>query len=93
MWFFVALAVLLGMFALYIYFVSASVVHVVMRKEINHEITRVSSSVGQLESQYIESQHAVSADIASLEGYRETDDKIFIDRTTTSLVLSTNNGS
>jgi len=93
MWFFVALTVLLSMFALYIYFVSASVVHVVMRKEINSEISRISSSVGQLESQYIETQYAVSAGIALLEGYKEVDKKIFIDRTTTSLVLSTNNDS
>ena len=90
-WFFAALAMLLFVLSLYVYFVSASVVHVVMRKEINQEIASVSSYVSQLESQYIEAQHAMSADIASMQGYVAARDKIFIDRTQDTLVLSSNN--
>lgn len=77
------------LFALYIYFISASVVHVVMRTEVSQEVTRIASEISELEGEYIEAQHRVSSDIASLQGYVETQDKVFIDRTPASLVLST----
>jgi cell division protein FtsL len=82
----------LCLFALYIYFVSASVVQVVMRTELNQEITKTSSEISTLESQYIKAQHRVSSDIASLQGFEKTNNKIFIDRSTDSLVLSTGVG-
>jgi len=88
---FASICVLL--FALYIYFVSASVVHVVMRTETSQQITKISSEISELESKYIEAQHRVSSDIASLQGYQKTDSKIFIDRNKdSSLVLGTNQG-
>lgn len=79
----------LVLFALYIYFISASVVHVVMRTETSQEITKLASEISELEGQYIEAQHRVSSDIASLQGYTQTGAKIFIDRTPASLVLQT----
>lgn len=79
------------LFALYIYFLSASVVHVVMRTEINQEVTKISSEISELEGRYIEAQHRVSSDIASLQGYTQANAKVFIDRTPSSLVLSTVN--
>ena len=87
MWFFVALTCLLISAALYMYFLSASVVHVVMRKEVDKEISSLSSSVGSLEAEYIEKQHSVSEDIASLRGFKKTSDTIYIDRTTGTLSL------
>lgn len=81
--------VCLALFSLYIYFISASVVHVVMRTEISQEITKISSEISELEGDYIEAQHKVSSDIASLQGYTQTTAKIFIDRTPASLVLQT----
>lgn len=77
------------LFALYVYFISASVVHVVMRTEISQEITKIASEISELEGEYIEAQHRVSSDIASLQGYTQTQSKVFIDRTPSSLVLST----
>jgi hypothetical protein len=91
--FFGAVFVLLFVTVLYMYFLSASVVHVVMRKEINQEIAHMSSYVSGLESEYIEAQHKVSNDIAEMQGYVRTNEKIFINRTETSLVLSQNNES
>ena len=88
---FVALSSLcLVLFVLYVYFISASVVHVVMRTEISQEVSQISSEISQLEGKYIEAQHRVSSDIASLQGYQEASEKIFIDKTPSSLVLSTN---
>jgi hypothetical protein len=82
-------ASLVLLFGLYIYFVSASVVHVVMRTQTNQEIADISTDISELEGSYIEAQHRVSAEIASLQGYREAKQKIFIDRSEDSLVLST----
>ncbi len=87
-WFFSALACLLVSVILYMYFLSASVFHVVMRKEIDKEITASNSTLSALETEYIESQHEVSEEIASLRGYTRTEKKVFIDRTDTTLSLS-----
>jgi hypothetical protein len=70
------------------YFVSASIVHVVLRTEVGSEIALLSSEISLLEGKYIEVQHKVSSDIASLQGYKKTGSKIFIDRNEGSLVLS-----
>ncbi len=80
----------LVLFALYVYFISASIVHVVMRTEISQEVSKITSQISELEGKYIEAQHQVSSGIASLEGYTPSEEKIFIDRTPSSLVLSTN---
>ena len=87
--FMVLVAVCIMLVSLYMYFVSASVVHVVMRTEIDQEITKISSDISELEGKYIEAQHRVSSDIASLQGYQKTAEKIFLDRNEDSLVLST----
>ena len=80
--------VLLCLFVSYMYFVSASIVHVVIRTELNQEIQQVSSEISTLESQYIAAQYKVSESIASLQGYTENSNKIFIDRSEPSLVYS-----
>jgi DNA-binding NtrC family response regulator len=83
------LALSLALVALYMYFVSASVVHVVIRKETNQAAVALNSEISQLENQFIDAQHRVSGEIASLQGYTDVTDKIFIDRTPSTLVLST----
>ncbi len=80
----------LALLVAYMYFVSASVVHVVIRKEVNQEMTKLHTEIALLEAEYIKAQHGISTDIASLQGFVETPDKIFLDRTPTSLVLGTN---
>ncbi len=92
-WFFAALSMLVVVFCAYVYFLSASVVHVVMRKEIGQEIAQLGSEVSELEANYIEAQHAVSDEIASHRGYVVVEDKTFIRKTDATLVLSRNNGS
>ena len=81
-----------SLFGLYMYLVSASVVHVVMRTETNQEISHISSDISSLESIYIKSQHRVSSDIATLQGFQKVSDKVFIDKSVDSLVLSTDIG-
>ncbi len=78
----------LSLFVLYIYFISASVVHVVIRTESIQELKKVSSEIALLESRYIEAQNRVSSEIASRDGYTENVNKVFIDKSTPSFVLS-----
>ena len=81
-------AILLGLFASYIYLVSASIVHVVIRTELEQEIQKIGSEISLMEGSYIAAQHTVSANIASLQGYTENSNKVFIDRSAPSFVLS-----
>lgn len=80
--------VLVALFAAYVYLVSASIVHVVIRTELNQEIQKVSSEISIMEGSYIAAQHKVSASIATLQGYTENSQKIFIDRSAPAFVLS-----
>lgn len=73
--------------ALYMYFLSMSVVHVVLRKEIHQETRAVESQIAALEATYIEVQHQVSERIAEAEHLAETNDKIFVQRVPATLVL------
>lgn len=82
----------LSLFALYVYFVSASIVHVVIRTEVGQEVALISTEISELESEYIKAQHKVSSDIASLQGYKKSSDKIFIERGGDSLVLKSDLG-
>jgi hypothetical protein len=88
--FYVALFSCVAVFVTYMYFVSASVMNVVMRKETDAQIRGLATHVGQLEAEYIDMQHSVSSDIASLRGFVVADDKIFIDRSGDTLVLLQN---
>ena len=92
-WLFVAIVfVALASFA-YIYFLCASVAHVVVRKEINQEIASLSSNISGLESKYIQAQHSVSAEIASMHGYVPAETKVYIQPAKATVALSKNNDS
>lgn len=59
-----------------------------MRKEIDKELGLLGTQVGQLEAEYIEKQHAVSNDFATLQGFVAADKKFFIRKTEDTLVLN-----
>lgn len=73
------------------YFLSLSVVHVVMRKEATAQIGQLRSEIAKLETSYIEAKHQISAKVANLDGFNETDEKIFISKTEQNLVLRSEN--
>lgn len=74
----------------YMYFVSMSVVHVVMRKEVDNQISLLNTHISHLEEDYIEKQHNLSASIATYKGFVFTEEKIFVDKTEAKYVLSNN---
>lgn len=73
---------------LYMYFLSMSVVHVVLRKEVMQKVATIESDIAMLEASFIDAQHKVSNKIAALENFTENDTKIFINRYEDTLVLS-----
>ena len=89
--FYFAATTLVTVFFAYIYFVSISVAHVVIRKEIDEQIASLSTTVSQLEASYIDIQHLVSAEIATHSGYIAVAEKVFIDKDNSdTLVLNQN---
>ncbi len=82
------IAILFTLVFLYMYFLSMSVVHVVLRKEIMNDVAKVESQIAQLEASYITAQHKVSNKIAALENFTENETKIFVSRDESALVLS-----
>lgn len=82
---------LLALCALYMYFLSATVIHVVMQKQYGNDIHEVNSEIAKLEAEYINRQHAMSNEIATMQGFVEVAEKVFINKSDSSLVLSTSN--
>ena len=84
---YLSVGVLALLAVLYMYLVSATVMHVVVHKELTRSISDMNSELSQLEAEYIAAQHDLSAQVASLPGFVETPDKIFIERADTTLVV------
>lgn len=82
------LFIFISLVGLYMYLVSATVMHVVLQTELKQEAKQVNSDISTLENRLILAQHKVSADIASLQGFTSISEKVFINRTPDSLVLS-----
>jgi len=82
---------LLALTALYIYLLSATVIHVVMQKQYGSDIHEINSEIAKLEAEYINKQHAMSNEIATMTGFISVAEKVFINKSESSLVLSTNN--
>ena len=80
------LAVICGLGGLYFYFLSSSVVHVVMNREAEEKMHRINSEIASLEATYMEKQHAISIEVARRHGYVAAGKKIFLDRSDTSVV-------
>ena len=62
-----------------------------MRKEATAQIGQLRSEIAKLETSYIEAKHQISAKVANLDGFNETDEKIFISKTEQNLVLRSEN--
>lgn len=75
----------------YMYFLSLSVVHVVMRKEVLQDINQLRSEIAFLESSYIEANHVISQQVATADGFSAVKDKVFIRSGGDGLVLKTAN--
>ncbi len=76
------------LFLIYMYLVSASVMHVVIREENRQEGEKVKSEISNLETRLISRQHIINEEVVAQYGFKKNAKKIFIDRTPDTLVLS-----
>lgn len=83
----VCLGVLVGAVVAYLYFLNVSVVHVVMRQDASADIKALETEIAILESAYIDAQHTIASRIATLDGYAQETEKIFVSRDNAGLVL------
>jgi hypothetical protein len=65
---------------LYIYFVAASVLSVVMRQDAERGVVAVRSEIAALETKLIAAQHEISSRLATLDGYERDNEKVFVVR-------------
>lgn len=89
---FIGVAILfLISFGLYIYFISASVVHVIVHKEIDQEIASLNSYISELETEYIAVRDSITLEEAHHRGFVAYDSRVvYIGARDTNLVRATN---
>lgn len=68
---------------MYMYFVSSSIVNVVLREETEMEIVKLHSMVGELESEYLRLENSITLKRAESMGFVKLSDKKFVIRGTT----------
>jgi hypothetical protein len=71
---------LLTCIVLYMYLLTMSVVHVVMRKEATQDLQALESEIAALETDFMLAQHVVSTAIVDNQQYTQTSEKIFVSR-------------
>ncbi len=71
---------LLACIFLYMYLLTMSVVHVVMRKEATQDLRALESEIAALETDFMMAQHVVSTAIVDNQQYTQTSEKIFVSR-------------
>lgn len=86
------LTTIVVLLAAYMYFLSSSVVNVIVRKEIDREIATVSTHISDLETRYIMAKRQVNEEHLASHGFTQVaPEKIYIHKTPTSLVLVSQN--
>ena len=89
-YFYAAGSLMVVLFIAYVYFVSMSVAHVVVRKELSRDISDTQTRLSELEAAYIAAQQAVDIETALARGFAVNNEKIFVEKADTALVLSRN---
>ena len=87
-WLVSSFSLLLVIFGAYIYFVSISIAHVVISKEVDQKIATVNAKISESEATYIKLQYSISSEVAKEKGFILATDKIYTKRAGATLVLS-----
>ncbi len=81
------IAILLSLVIIYMYFLSSSVVNVVVAREYSRSTAQVMSEITELEAKQITRQHNIRQEIALQDGYVSVDEKFFVDAFNSSLAV------
>lgn len=88
------IALLFVAFGLYGYFISKSIINVLVREEIEQEIISVNSDISDLEFAYLNKKNTISLNFAYAQGFSNVLSKEFVERKSfASNVLTFNNGT
>lgn len=67
--------------SIYVYAVNATARNIVVRRDLEKQITSVSSSLNSLEFAYIELRNNITIELAYLYGFKEVRNPLYISRT------------
>ena len=87
-WLIGSFSLLMVIFGAYIYFVSASIAHVVISQEVGQKMATVNAEISEAEATYIKLQYSISSEVAKEKGFILATDKIYTTRAGDALVLS-----
>lgn len=65
---------------LYWYFISKSIINVIIREKLNSDIAAVNETISELETQYISHKNAIGIEFAKSAGFKNLTEKKFITR-------------
>lgn len=91
--FYAALSCVLVLSGAYVYFVSAAVAHVVVRKELSQDIRATELRISELESIYMETKNSIDEAAALGRGFEENEDRVFVTKKAANVALVTNDES
>lgn len=74
------IAIIFILLGFYGYFISKSIVNVIVREEINNDIVAVSSAISELEFQYIAHKNTINKEFAKASGFQNIIEKTFVAR-------------
>lgn len=69
--------ILLGFYG---YFISKSIINVIVREEINNDIVRIGSAISELEFEYIAHKNTINKEFAISAGFKNIASKKFVAR-------------
>ncbi|MFQ5661913.1 MAG: hypothetical protein ACE5F2_01525 [Candidatus Paceibacteria bacterium] len=71
---------ILTLVGFYGYFISKSIINVIVREEISGDVAAVNSSISELEARYLEHKDAIRIEFAKSAGFEELAEKKFVAR-------------
>lgn len=74
------IAMIFMLMGFYGYFISKSIVNVIVREEFNNEIVRVNSAISELEFKYIAHKSTINREYAKVVGFTDLTEKKFVAR-------------
>ena len=74
------IAIVFILLGFYGYFISKSIVNVIVREEINNDVVAVSSNISELEFEYIAHKNTINKEFAKSAGFKDLAEKNFVAR-------------
>ncbi|OGG86028.1 hypothetical protein A2392_00995 [Candidatus Kaiserbacteria bacterium RIFOXYB1_FULL_46_14] len=84
--FLLAAGLTISLAAAYMYFLSVSVIHVVISRENEEKMHRVSAEIATLEATYMEKKIEIASEVVGQSGYVTAIKKVFVNRDQSSVV-------